>query len=143
MQGAPSWPEITWIVTLIAGVFMAAFVLAWRISEIRSKDNERAAKDRHDLRAAFEQKVQGLDDRFDLVERSFTTRLTAIETFNAGTVVVLDHMEKFKDEIKKQLDEIQKERRESTNRIMTSLASLHNTTRGLRFTPEGEEGGGS
>lgn len=140
MTGTPSWEQVIWLATLIAAIFSAAFFLAWRIAEIRSKDAERAAKDRHELRASFEQKIIALDDRFDLVERSFTTRLTAIETFNAGTVVVLDHMEKFKDEVKEKLDDIQRERRESTNKILQSLTSLHNTTRGVQFKIEGDGG---
>jgi Na+(H+)/acetate symporter ActP len=122
MSGGASWEQIIFIVTLIVTISVASFIVAWRIQV-------HLAKERHATRTAFDQRTQGLDDKVDLLMGGIEKRLNAIEVFNAGTLVVLEHLKEFRDEVKKQYDELRIERKEDMQGLHRRLDALHNTAR--------------
>jgi hypothetical protein len=122
MQGAVSWEQITFIVALIVTISIASFIIAWRIQVHLSKE-------RHDMRTSFDQRTHGLDEKIDLTVDSIEKRLTSIEVFNAGTLVVLEHLKEFRDEVKKQYNELRTERKDDMQGLHRRLDALHNTAR--------------
>src|SRR5262245_57857495 len=117
MEGIATWPQLLFICSVIVGVFL----LAWRIQEVRSKD-------RHEHRSVFEQNVASLKDYVDIVkaglekqaearETELQRRLHSLEMANAGTLVVLKHMEDFRAEVSRKFDEMTRKRSEDMANI--------------------------
>ena len=108
MVGNATWAELTWIVTLLSSVAIIGFITAWRIQTLRSQDRITAAGQVSALKAAFE------------------TRLQSIEVFNAGTMVVLEHMKEFRTDISRQFDELRQQRHEDITGIHRRLDAMYN-----------------
>lgn len=122
MAGGASWEQITFIVTLIVTISVASFIVAWRIQVYLSKE-------RHETRTSFNQRTEGLDDKMDLLIDGIEKRLNSIEVFNAGTLVVLEHLKEFRDEVKRQYNELRQERKDDMQGLHRRLDALHNTAR--------------
>lgn len=122
MSGGVSWEQITFIVVLIVTISVASFIVAWRIQVYLSKE-------RHETRTSFNQRTEGLDDKMDLLVDGIEKRLNSIEVFNAGTLVVLEHLKEFRDEVKRQYNELRQERKDDMQGLHRRLDALHNTAR--------------
>jgi DNA anti-recombination protein RmuC len=135
MEGTASWSQLNFVVLMVLMVFGFAFALAWRIQEYRSKD-------RHTERTVYQQEISSLHDKVNLIEDSlqkrleaikdgFENRLRSIEVSNAGTLVILEHVEEFRKEFVKRFEQLQRERQTDMKRINDQLAGIHNKTRGM------------
>lgn len=129
MEGTVTWPQAIWILTVIGAASVAGFLIAWRIQLLRSRD-------RHDVRAGYEQQIALLQDTIESTRSGLENRINAIELSNAGTFVILKHMEDFQKEVKLQYEQLRKERREDMERIHRRLDAVHNAAR--LFTTENE-----
>lgn len=111
MEGMAHWSQLTFVSSLLAIVAVAAFLAAWRIQSLRSLDQVRATEQITAIKSAFE------------------TRIASIEIFNAGTMVVLEHMKEFREDIKAQFDTLNSQRSEDMAGIHRRLDALHNSAR--------------
>lgn len=111
MTGAASWEQI-WLILGIAGAALAGgYLVAWRISLHLSAN-----------RALIETRVETALNGLEL-------RIRAMENFNAGTVVMLEHMETFREEVHKQYEQLRKERKYDMESIHRRLDAIHNAAR--------------
>lgn len=122
MEGQVTWTQAIWVVTMLSGATFGGFLAAWRIQVLRTHDQLTAVEQIAAIRAAFE------------------TRLSSIEVFNAGTMVVLKHMEEFRAEIKMQFEALRQERKKDMEGIHNRLNFMQNAER-LRQIGLGDGGG--
>jgi hypothetical protein len=128
MTGAPSWEQIIWIVTLITATAAFGFAAAWKIAALRLADAELRSKDRHDLRAVFEQQVKSLDDTMETKFATLDLRVKTIEDFRAGTIVILEHMKEFRDEVDAKFDKLIEKRDADMRGLTVRLDNIFNAT---------------
>lgn len=115
MDGPVVWPQLVWIGGIVvASAFFGGAGMLWVLSR-------------------FQQDRSSLSEKIDLIAEQLKARVHAIELQNAGTYVILQHVEKFKEEINKKLDECQSEQRDNMEKINKMIASVHNasTVRGV------------
>lgn len=117
MTGSVAWDQIVFLTMLIVSVGTGSFLIAWRIQS-------HLKEERHATKTSFEQRTQSLDDKIDLIVNAFEKRLSSIEIFNAGTLVVLEHLKEFRDEVKKQYEELKKERKDDMHGLHRRLDAL-------------------
>lgn len=111
MSGSASWQQIYFLVGVIVTVGIAGFLASWRIQVYLAQDRKT------------------IDQRVDLLFSGLDSRLKAIEVFNAGTLVVLDHMATFRKEVQDAMDNLRGERKEDMERLHRRLDALHNAAR--------------
>lgn len=121
MDGPALWPQLVWLASLLCGVLVAGFIAAWRIQALRSQDKVTAVEQVAALKAAFE------------------TRLASIEVFNAGTMVVLEHLKEFRTDISRQFEELRRQRHTDIEGIHRRLDAMHNSARLERLALETRE----
>lgn len=121
MHGTPSWEQATWLVGILSMVSMGAFLLAWRIAEIRKQD-------RHDVAAAFEQRVLALDQSIEFQLKSICHRLDIVEDFKTSTTVILSYVEKFHTDVAQRFDELHQKREVDMQGIHRRLDTIFNQT---------------
>lgn len=122
MDGQVTWPQFVWIVTVVSVAMSIGFLAAWRIQVLRTRDQLTSVEQITAIKAAFE------------------TRLASIEVFNAGTMVVLEHMKEFREEIKMQFVNLREERKSDMEGIHRRLDFMHNAER-MRKSMSGLENG--
>lgn len=132
---------IIWIAGLVGGGTGFGFVVSWRISEIRIRDREALRAERHDVRAAFEQRTVALDEKINIIKEGYEKRIQSIELQNASTIVILEHMDGFRTEVKGELDRMQVDRRADMEQITTRLNALQNLNRFNQLSMEGARDG--
>lgn len=140
MEGTVTWAQVAWMFTIISFTAIAGFLTAWRIQIMRSRD-------RHDTRSSFEQRTVLLDQEIEAIKTAFEVRVSAIERFNAGAIVVLENMKQFRAEVDRQFDRLRRERSHDMSGIHRRLDALYNVARGVSVDPieepsEGENNGG-
>lgn len=131
MQGAASWAQITFIIGVAGAAALMGFLFAWRYLLLRSQD-------RHDLRVAFEQRTTMLDERINDIRDMAEKRISSIENYNAGAMVVLKHLEEFRREVAEQLKELHKQRSSDMQQINTQLNAMKNLERLNRGSMRGD-----
>lgn len=119
MDGPVVWPQLAWIAGLVgASAVFGAILTLWFSNQTR--------QDRHEIRAHYDQHISLLEEKIEHIEDSLIIRVHAIELQNASTMVILKHIDSYKEEINDKLDQIQKDRREDMVKINSMMASLHN-----------------
>lgn len=133
MTGSANWSEIIFIVGLVLAGVAAGFLGAWRLLSYMLQQRSDFERQINEKRAAFEARVALLEDRIE-------KRFTAIEVFNAGTMVVLEHIKEFKEEIKVQFQTLRDQRHKDIEGINRRLDALHNAARMERIMLEDGQG---
>lgn len=111
MQGNASWEQILFLSGVIVAVGVAAFVASWRIQVYLGQHRDEIEK------------------RVDLLIDSLEARIRALENSNAGTLVVLDHVEIFRQEVQQQYQDLRAERQADMEGIHRRLDAMHNVAR--------------
>lgn len=111
-----------WFAGIAGSVAMSGFLLAWRVQEIR-------AKERHDTRSLFQQEIVSIHEKIDLIQDSYDVRMKALEASNVGTIVTLEHIEKFQNEVNRRFNDLDTKRQEDMQRIHLRLDAVHNAAR--------------
>jgi hypothetical protein len=119
MSGAPTWDQIIWLVGLLTMVAVGAFLLAWRIAEIRKQD-------RHDVAKAFEQRIVSLDSALELQLKALEKRVDVVEDFKTSTMVVLEHMRSFHADVTRRFDLLHSKRESDMQGIHQRLDAIFN-----------------
>lgn len=119
MTGAPTWDQIIWLTGILSSVGGFCFLLAWKIAELR-------AKERHDTRSAFEQKLTSLDDKLDTQLDTLTLRLKVVEDFRSHTLAVLESVKEFRTDMDRKLDRLMERREHDMAAIHLRLTALFN-----------------
>jgi hypothetical protein len=133
MSGNAEWSQIIWIVGMILGGVTVGFVGAWRLLRWMNEERKDFEIQITAKRAAFEARLETLEDRIE-------KRFTAIEVFNAGTMVVLEHMKEFREEVKQQYQQLVEQRGKDMENLNRRLDALHNAARLERLMIEDEHG---
>lgn len=120
MEGAVTWPQITFLTIIILATTGAGYMVAWRINILRSKDRQAI--------------VEQLNARFDVMN----ARVTAVEHFNIGTTIVLENMKEFREEVKQEFDRLVEQRQADMEGLHRRLDALHNSARLERIIREDE-----
>jgi hypothetical protein len=120
MSGSASWEQLWAIVGLMAAVAAGAAVASWRVQVYLA--TQKAA-----VEARLEHEVTTLE-----------ARLGALETFQAGTMVILKHVDEFRLEMRGQYEALRETRRQDMEAIHRRLDAMHNAARLL--TSISEEG---
>lgn len=111
MHGPALWEQIWAIVAVIIAVMAAAAFATWRVLGY----------------IAAEKKT--LQDKFDKEVTTLEARLAVLERFQAGTEVVLGHIEDFREESREQYKQLRTERKSDMAAIHTRLDAVHNDAR--------------
>lgn len=111
MTGTASWEQLTFLSGIIVAVGIAAFIASWRIQ------------------VHFTSERTVAQTRVDLIFTALESRIRAIENFNAGTQIVLEHVEDFRREVQSQYERLRNERREDMEGIHRRLDAVHNLSR--------------
>lgn len=119
MTGVPTWEQIIWLVTLVCATAAAGFYVAWRVSELR-------AKDRHDVKKAFEQQVRALEDSIEVQALEFEHRLRLVEDFKTGTMIVLQNIQEFKKDMDLKFETLREKREKDIQGIHDRLDVIFN-----------------
>lgn len=134
MNGPADWSQIVWIVGMILAGVTVGFLGAWRLLRYMNEERKDFEVQIAAKRAAFEARVETLENRIE-------KRFTAIEVFNAGTMVVLEHMKEFRDEVKEQYQALAAQRSQDIAGINRRLDALHNAARLERIMTEDNDAG--
>jgi hypothetical protein len=129
MTGPVEWTQIIFIVGLALTGVVVGFLGAWRLLSYLLQQRGEFERQISEKRAAFEVRVNMLEDRME-------KRFTAIEVFNAGTMVVLEHMKEFREEIKEQFQSLRDQRGKDMEGLNRRLDALHNAARLERIVHE-------
>jgi Na+/phosphate symporter len=111
VTGSASWEQIFLLVGIIVAVGVAAFLASWRIQVYLAEDR------------------RGIEVQINTMKADFETRLKSVEIFNAGTMVVLEHVELFRKEMQEQYKSLRQERKEDMERLHRRLDAMHNAAR--------------
>lgn len=122
MTGGVSWEQFLFLCGIVATTAIVGFLAAWRIQGLRRDD-------RHELRSFWEQRSTALQEQIDELNTAFDTRVKAIELANAGTLVVLEHMQHFQDEVTKKFETLREERERDMQGLHKRLDAIFNNTR--------------
>lgn len=114
MQGQADWTTLIWIVSMVGGAGLFGFVVAWRISIIRSADKR-----------VIDAELAAIDQRVRLIENQ-----------NASTLVILEHMKEFRDDVSTRIDQLLAERRHDMASIQGQLNAIANFERMNRLSME-------
>lgn len=129
MEGTVTWPQAIWVLSVMGMALGAGFLAAWRIQILRSRD-------RHDVVTKFEQKMVVVAEQILEYKTNMEKRISAIEHFNAGTIVVLEHLKEFREEVKDQYQKLVEQREQDMEGLHRRLDALHNTARLERIALE-------
>jgi len=121
MSGPASWEQISAIIAIILAVVAAAGVATWKVQGF----------------IGSEKKV--LQERFEKEVTALEARLAVLERFQAGTEVVLEHIEEFREESREQFKTLREERKSDMAGIHTRLDAVHNDARMAIATTKTDE----
>lgn len=122
MAGIVSWEQLIFITVVILAVAGSMFSIAWRAQSIR-------ARDRHDQRSMFQQEIVSVHELINIVRNDLDSRLRTIEMSNAGTLVMLKHMDEFKKEVMDRFESLNSTRRHDMEVLNRRLDAVHNAAR--------------
>lgn len=126
MEGTVAWPQAIWIFSAMGGAAALGFLAAWRFWIVRSRDIEKCEEKVKSLSELLGSKIQGL-------EHSLESRVTAIEIFNAGTVVTLEHIKNFREEVQTMHERLRSERKTDIEGINLRLDAIFNTVQMVKL----------
>lgn len=129
MEGNATWPQLLFIITVLTTAATIGFLTAWRLQVLR-------ARDRHAVRSGFEQRMIVISEQITEYKENMEKRISAIEHFNAGTIVVLEHLKEFREEVKRQYQQLVDQREQDMEGLHRRLDALHNTARLERIALE-------
>ena len=129
MEGNVTWPQAIFIIGLLSATTLAGFLAAWRMQTLRSKD-------RYETRQHFEARMTVISDAFISNVDALKARIATIENFNAGTMVVLKHLDEFRIEVKQQYEKLVEQREEDMAELHKRLHAIHNLGRLERINNE-------
>lgn len=106
MEGAISWAQLSYITGVIVLVSGFMFGFAWKMQELRARD------------------MAEMSEITQMVQKDLDSRLRTIEIANAGTLVVLKHLEDFRKEINERLEAMQDDRSEDMELLYKRLDAM-------------------
>lgn len=129
MEGNITWAQAVFLIPILITAAGSGYIVAWRLQVLR-------ARDRHAVRSGFEQRMVVISEQITDYKENIEKRISAIEHFNAGTIVVLEHLKEFRDEVKDQYQKLIDQREQDMEGLHRRLDALHNTARLERIALE-------
>jgi biopolymer transport protein ExbB/TolQ len=126
VEGQVTWPQAVWVVGVVGASAIAGFLIAWRFWIVRSRDITQCEEKVTELEGLLNIKIAAL-------ESSVEARLSAIELFNAGTVVTLEHIKTFREEVQAQYERLRVERKQDMQALHQRLDAIFNTTQMIKL----------
>ena len=129
MEGNVTWAQAVFFIPILIAAAGSGYLVAWRLQVLR-------ARDRHAVRSGFEQRMMVISEQISDYKDNMDKRISAIEHYNAGTIVVLEHLKEFRDEVKDQYARLVQQREDDMEGLHRRLDALHNTARFERIAVE-------
>lgn len=77
----------------------------------------------------FEQEIASTHSLISMIQKDLDSRLRAIEMSNAGTLVMLKHIEDFKKEVMERFEAMDRARDKNNEVLNRRLDAIHNAAR--------------
>lgn len=122
MHGTVSWEQVWALISVLTVVVGAAIVGTWRVVVYLSNA-------RQEVEAKIEEERRSSDSKLEREIGTLEGRIGSLENFQAGTLVVLKHVDEFRVEVRGQYEALREQRRADIESIHRRLDAMHNAAR--------------
>lgn len=121
MHGAASWEQIIFLATLLTTVLLG---VGYGVGRLVYKFTQILRDDRHTLDAASKQRDDILEETIKEIRAEYGGRISALENYNAGLIVLLREMEAFRADVKERFESLHDERRDDMRELHKRIEAL-------------------